>query len=55
MDIFDAVGNTPLFRLRRIWREERGISIYGKGEFLNPSGSVKDRAAKAMLMDGLST
>lgn len=53
MNIFDAVGNTPLFRLRRVYKEERGIIIYGKCEFLNPSGSVKDRAAKTMLMDGL--
>ncbi|GHV49717.1 cysteine synthase [Spirochaetia bacterium] len=32
-----------------------GVSIYAKGEFCNPSGSVKDRAAKAMLLDGIET
>ncbi|MBQ1336038.1 MAG: cysteine synthase family protein [Selenomonadaceae bacterium] len=52
MNIFDAVGNTPLFKLQHVYRPERGVSVYGKGEFLNPSGSVKDRAAKAMLLDG---
>ncbi len=55
MNIFDAVGNTPLFRLRQVYKEERGIRVYGKGEFLNPSGSVKDRAARAMLLDGLNS
>ena len=53
MNIFDTVGNTPLLQLNRIFGGERGISIHGKAEFLNPSGSVKDRAAKAMLEDGL--
>ena len=53
MNIFDAVGNTPLFKLENVYRGQRGISIHAKGEFLNPSGSVKDRAAKAMLEDGL--
>ena len=39
-----AVGNTPLIRLRRA-SEETGCTILGKAEFLNPGGSVKDRAA----------
>lgn len=55
MNIFDAVGNTPLFELSRICRRERGCTVFAKGEFLNPSGSVKDRAAKAMLEDGLKS
>lgn len=55
MNIFDAVGNTPLLRLQRIFAEERGISVFGKAEFLNPGGSVKDRAAKAMLTYGLKS
>lgn len=53
VNVFDVVGNTPIFALRRIWQEERGITIFGKAEFMNPSGSVKDRAAKAMLLSGL--
>ncbi|GJP44031.1 hypothetical protein CLOM_g3423 [Closterium sp. NIES-68] len=40
----DAIGNTPLIRLNRA-SEETGCEIYGKAEFLNPGGSVKDRAA----------
>ncbi len=53
MDIFSAVGNTPLFELKSFGDEKRGIHILTKGEFLNISGSVKDRAAKAMILDGI--
>ena len=52
-NIFQAVGNTPLFELKNIYQPERNIKIFGKAEFLNPSGSVKDRAAKFMLEDGI--
>ena len=45
----DAVGNTPLIRLKGV-SEETGCDIYGKAEFLNPSGSVKDRAAKFIIL-----
>ena len=45
-----SVGNTPLIRLRRA-SEETGCEILGKAEFLNPGGSVKDRAAKAIVAD----
>ena len=41
----DRVGNTPLLRLERIGREQPGIQILGKAEWLNPGASVKDRAA----------
>ncbi|HZU41174.1 MAG TPA: cysteine synthase family protein [Terriglobales bacterium] len=41
----DRIGNTPLLRLERIGREQLGIQILGKAEWLNPGGSVKDRAA----------
>ncbi|MDE0790446.1 MAG: cysteine synthase A, partial [Woeseiaceae bacterium] len=44
-----SVGNTPLIRLKGI-SEETGCEIFGKAEFLNPSGSVKDRAAKAIVL-----
>lgn len=54
MDIRDgfvgAVGNTPLIRLRHL-SEETGCEILGKAEFLNPGGSVKDRAAKYIVLD----
>ena len=42
------VGNTPLIKLRKL-SEITGCSIYGKAEFMNPGGSVKDRAAKAII------
>ncbi|HXY95827.1 MAG TPA: cysteine synthase A [Steroidobacteraceae bacterium] len=45
-----AVGNTPLIRLRRV-SEESGCEILGKAEFMNPGGSVKDRAAAAIIAD----
>ncbi len=46
----DAVGNTPLIRLRKA-SELTGCTVLGKAEFLNPGGSVKDRAAKYMILD----
>ncbi|HTK97304.1 MAG TPA: cysteine synthase A [Pseudomonadales bacterium] len=44
----DAVGNTPLIRLANL-SDETGCEILGKAEFLNPGGSVKDRAALWMI------
>ena len=46
----DLVGNTALIRLRRL-SEETGCEILGKAEFLNPGGSIKDRAALWMIRD----
>ena len=46
----DTVGNTPLIKLRQP-SELTGCTILGKAEFLNPGGSVKDRAAKYMILD----
>jgi len=45
-----AIGNTPLIRLRRA-SEATGCTILGKAEFMNPGGSVKDRAALAIIED----
>src|SRR5450755_2331156 len=45
-----AVGNTPLIRLRHL-SDETGCDILGKAEFMNPGGSVKDRAAKWIVLD----
>ena len=45
-----SVGNTPLIRLRGA-SEETGCEILGKAEFMNPGGSVKDRAARAIVAD----
>ena len=49
-DMSAAIGNTPLNRLRRA-SEATGCTILGKAEFMNPGGSVKDRAALAILAD----
>jgi cysteine synthase len=45
-----AIGNTPLIRLKA-FSEETGCEILGKAEFMNPGGSVKDRAAKWIVLD----
>ncbi len=54
MDVRDgfieSIGNTPLIRLRRA-SEATGCTILGKAEFLNPGGSVKDRAALGIVLD----
>ena len=49
-DFLDAVGNTPLIKLRKA-SELTDCNILGKAEFMNPGGSVKDRAAKAIVLD----
>ncbi len=48
----DLVGNTPLVRLCRIGEEVPDVEIYGKAEFFNPGGSVKDRPALNMILEG---
>jgi len=48
--LLEAIGNTPLIRLRRP-SDATGCEIYGKAEFLNPGGSIKDRAALAIIDD----
>jgi cysteine synthase len=52
LSVLDAIGNTPLIRLRRA-SEETGCAIYGKAEFMNPGGSVKDRAALAIIRQAM--
>src|SRR5919112_1373538 len=51
-DVPSAIGNTPLIKLRRA-SEETGCTILGKAEFMNPGGSVKDRAALFIIKDAL--
>jgi len=46
----DGIGNTPLIKLKAA-SEITGCNIYGKAEFLNPGGSVKDRAALGLIRD----
>ena len=48
----DLIGNTPLVRLPHIERDAPGVEIYGKAEFFNPGGSVKDRPALNMILEG---
>src|SRR5215470_13775754 len=48
------VGNTPLIRLRRL-SELTGCEILGKAEFMNPGGSVKDRAALGIISEAEAT
>src|ERR1700742_2401472 len=47
-----TIGNTPLLRLDRIAAEFPGVEIFAKAEYFNPGGSVKDRAALNMVLDG---
>jgi len=47
-----TIGNTPLVRLDQIAREFPEVEIFGKAEYFNPGGSVKDRAALNMVLDG---
>ncbi len=45
-----GIGNTPLIKLKAA-SEITGCNVYGKAEYLNPGGSVKDRAALALIKD----
>ena len=49
-DLFDLVGHTPLIPLRRIFSARPGVELYAKAEWFNPSGSVKDRAAREIIL-----
>jgi S-sulfo-L-cysteine synthase (O-acetyl-L-serine-dependent) len=51
-DISGNIGNTPLLRLSKIPVGMPGIEIFGKAEYFNPGGSVKDRPALNMILEG---
>jgi cysteine synthase A len=51
-DVVEAIGNTPLIKLKRA-SEETGCEILGKAEFMNPGQSVKDRAALFIIRDAI--
>jgi len=51
ISLLDRIGNTPLLRLDRLTAHLPGIQILGKAEWANPGGSVKDRAASAIVLD----
>ncbi|MCX6590775.1 MAG: cysteine synthase family protein [Acidobacteria bacterium] len=53
--LLENIGNTPLIRLETLTADLPGIEIYGKAEFMNPGGSVKDRAGLNMVLDGERT
>jgi cysteine synthase B len=50
--LLELVGNTPLLRIRLFEAEYPRLEVYAKAEWFNPGGSVKDRAALAMIEDG---
>src|SRR3989441_13287065 len=50
--VLDMIGRTPLVRLQHFERETPGVELYAKAEWQNPGGSVKDRAAARMILDG---
>ncbi len=53
--LLDAIGNTPLIEIRRMWNSDRtGVRILAKLEGANPGGSVKDRPARAMILDAIA-
>jgi cysteine synthase B len=54
-DVLDLIGNTPLIRVRVLEREFPRLRVYAKAEWFNPGGSVKDRAALAMIEAAEST
>lgn len=51
--IVEAVGNTPIVRLRSLEKEAPGVKLYLKLEYANPGGSVKDRPARQMMLDAI--
>jgi cysteine synthase B len=52
--LLERIGNTPLLRLDRLTQDLPGVTLLAKAEWANPGGSVKDRAAAAMLRDARS-
>lgn len=54
-DLIGNVGNTPLLRLSKLTADLPGIEIYAKAEYFNPGGSVKDRPALNMILEGERT
>ncbi len=55
VSILNYIGNTPLLCLSRLTRHLKKVRVYGKAEYLNPGGSVKDRAALNMVLHGEAT
>lgn len=53
MNLVAAIGRTPLLELERTAARVPGLRLFAKAEYLNPGGSVKDRPARAMILDGI--
>ncbi len=53
--IVDAIGKTPLLRIRKFADHLDGVEIYAKMEMFNPGGSVKDRPALQMIQDAIAS
>src|ERR1700679_4303084 len=50
--VLDLIGNTPMLRFKRVGANLGGVELLAKAELYNPGGSVKDRAALNMILDG---
>jgi cysteine synthase B len=55
VEAWELVGNTPLLRLRNVAPQISRVEVYAKAEWFNPGGSVKDRPALSMILDGERT
>src|SRR5574337_587285 len=55
VSVLERIGNTPLLRFERVGREFPNAEFYAKAEWFNPGGSVKDRAALNMILEGERT
>jgi len=51
MTLLQRIGNTPMLRLERLTAHLPGVQILGKAEWVNPGGSIKDRAAASIVLD----
>jgi len=51
MSLLDRIGNTPLLALPRLTAHLPGVQVLGKVEWVNPGGSIKDRAAASIVLD----
>ncbi|MEM2989793.1 MAG: cysteine synthase family protein [Halobacteria archaeon] len=52
-NVLSAIGNTPLIDLTEVIRAQGGVKVFGKAEYMNPGGSVKDRPALYIVRDAL--
>lgn len=53
LSLLERIGNTPLVRMDRLVADFSGVQLLGKAEWVNPGGSVKDRAASAIVLDAM--